>query len=411
MGSYGGTVRHGSTRARSRPRLAPLLALGCVLVLAAFASTACEGMPTARTATPTPMPTTTPTPTHPGITLLSVAVGQTALPSPDGTMLATADSHPVTVTIYTLQGKVLAQATAPANSVFSYHWLPDSSGLLIWPEDPSGPPGPLSVLSPQGSMQSTGLPSVDATPSPDEMWIAAATGYGVSSSPSAVEVAPRHGGAVRTLASGVGVRLLGWQGSSVVYAANGNIYAMSPTGGSARLLVSEGGVAWGPPDGIPPFMSPDGQVLIFFGRQHGFARLVGTQVLPIPPAAADAPADTQLVLWTGPHEALGLVGVTTADVEVEVVTVDMVSGELVQDTGAKAPPIVEALSGEWVAAWAQAALGQPETLHFTNLVTTREVDLGPAPTPGEVYSLGHGQFLLNGRGQSYLLDPTAAGLA
>jgi hypothetical protein len=382
-----------------------LLTLGCALLLFVLVVTGCTSAPTARTSTPTPTLTSaiTPTPTQPGITRLSAALAAVETPSPDGTMLAGADSHPVAVTIYTVQGKILARVTAPPNNVFFYRWLPDSSGLLIWSDDPSGTSGPISILSPQGSIQSTGLPSLYATPSPDISWIASEVYNGSPSLPSAVEVAPRHGGAVRTLVSGVGVTLLGWQGANVVYSANGAIYAISQSEGTAHLLVSEGGVAWGPPDGLGPTISPDGQVLFLFERHQGFARLVGAQVLKLPSPILELP-----IIWAGPHQAIGVSGSNDVTVEGEVMIVDMVSGAVVQDTGTKAPVDIQALSGDWLGAWAQAASGQPETLHFTNLSTKREVDLGPPPTGGGFYSLGQGRFFLNGNGESYLLDPAAA---
>jgi len=397
------TFHAAMTPARQALRRGRVVAWSFALLLTVLAATGCESTPTARTPTPTLAPTITPTPR--GITRLSVAIAGAALPSPDGTMLAGADLHPVTVTIYTLQGKVLAQDTAPPNDVLAYRWLPDSSGLLVWPLETYGQPGALSILLPQGSVQSTGLPALNATSSPDGTWIASEAYYGDPSLPSSVDVAPRHGGAVRTLTTGVGVGLLGWQGNTVIYAANGNIYASSPSGGAARLLVSEGGVAWGPTEGVGPIMSPDGQVLILFERHQGFARLVGAQVLPLPPETVDV----QPIIWTGPHQAIGLSGSNDATVEAEVLIVDMVSGAVVQDTGAKAPVSTQALSGEWVGAWAQAAFGQPQTLHFTNLITKREVDLGPAPNGGGgFYSLGQGRFFLHGGGESYLLDPAAA---
>lgn len=389
--------------ARQALRGARRVALSCALLLVVLAATACEITPTARIPTPTPTPTISPTPAQPGITRLNLPITGAALPSPDGTMLAGADVRSRTVTLYTLGGAVLAQFTTPQNAVLNYNWLPDSSGLFVWPLDLSSlAPGPLSILSPQGSVQSTGVSAFDAALSPDGAWIAA-THFSSDSSPSSIEVVPRRGGAVRVLASGMGIGLLGWQGGNVIYAANGNLYAIALSGGAAHLLVSEGGVAWELTVGVGSIMSPDGQVLILFARHQGFARLVGAQVLPLPPQIMSP------IIWTGPHQALGYIGEGDADVESDVVIVDMVSGTVVQDTGAKAPAPVQALSGEWVGAWAQAAFGQPVTLHFTNLTTKREVDLGPAPNGGGgFYSLGQGRFFLHGNGESYLLDPAAA---
>lgn len=396
------------------PRIQRLVALSCALFLTVLATTGCDSMPTAPSRTPTPR--ITPTPTRPGITRLPVSIAGAALPSPDGTMLAGADPHPITVTIYTLQGKALAHADAPPNEVLGYSWLPDSSRLLIWPEDPNGPPGPISLLSPDGAVQSTGLQAIEAAPSPDGTWIASQRLFTSQSAPSSVEVVPRQGGAVHVLASGIGVRFLGWLGADVIYAANGNIYAISPSGDAVHLLVSDGGVAWRPPDGVGPMMSPDGQVLFLFERHHGLALLVGSQILPLPQQITfPQPCCGEPLPWAGPHQLLGFraTGEIYADVEYDMVIVDMVSGAVVRETGAKAPASIQALSGEWVGAWASvphATTGTPDTLHFTNLRTKREVDLGPPPNGGGgFYSLGQGKFFLHGGGESYLLDPAAAG--
>ncbi len=344
-----------------------LSALSCVLLLAVAA---CASTPTA----PAPTPTITATPAQPGVTQLDLPIAGAALPSPDGTMIAGADAYvkPHTVTIYTLDGTVLARASAPQGDVLLDSWLPDSSGLLIWPFDPSSSlPGPLSILSPQGAIQPTGLPSINVVASPDGAWIAS-LGFTDDSSPSAVEVAPRHGGAVRTLASGVGVMLLGWQGTNVVYAANGNIYAIAPSGGAAHLLTSEGGVDWGPPAGPNRLARRMGRCS-FVGERHPSWRLCIGRLT----TAGIAPYDAQIpdVLWAGPHQAIGLTGSNDMTVEAEVQLVDLVSGAA-EDTGAKTPLFIQALSGEWLGAIATPASG-PDRLHFTNLSTKHEVDLGP----------------------------------
>ncbi len=229
-------------------------------------------------------------------------------------------------------------------------------------------------------------------------------GFTTESSPSVIEAAPRRGGAVRTLASGVGAMLLGWQGTNVVYGANGNIYAIAPSGGSARLLASEGGVDWGPPGGVSSQDSPDGQVIFLTSPPHSAAMLVSSQLLPIPPTIHFP------VLWAGPHQAIELTGSNDMTVEAEAQLVDLVSGAA-EDTGAKTPLMIQALSGEWLGAIATPASG-PDRLHFTNLSTRQEVDLGLAPAGvGAIYSLGGGKFFIQGAGKSYLLDPAAPGVA
>ncbi len=142
-----GVFGSGPSRVGSSLFAVRLAVLSCAAALVEFASAGCGSAPTAisRTPTPTATPTITPAPTQPGITPLNLPIAGPALPSPDGTMIAGADAEeqPHTVTIYTLDGTVLAQASAPQGDVLFDSWLPDSSGLLIWPFDPqassSGP--------------------------------------------------------------------------------------------------------------------------------------------------------------------------------------------------------------------------------------------------------------------------------
>ncbi|MDE3088789.1 MAG: hypothetical protein KGJ80_05335 [Chloroflexota bacterium] len=307
-----------------------------------------------------------------------------------------------TVALYDLEGHGRGQYESPNGLRLSALWLPDSSGFFIWNVvlDQASKPGPVVVMERNGKVHSTGLEGIDPAISPNRAWVAA-THLGQASSRNAVQVVSYSGGAARTVVEGENVLFLGWEGDQIVYFAKGGIYAIPVVGGSATRFVSlrpEDDVTQPP---VGPISSPDSQVLIVFLNQTPFVLARGKlrSLMEAEAGAFPLPAvASQLGLWTGPHEALGLLPPQS-----ELVILDLLTGAVERHTGLYGIDMADAVSWPWLT-WRAGTL-----IHITSLETKIDLNLGEEPVAGGIFPLGEGRFLLHGNGETYLMNPSLAG--
>ncbi len=351
-----------------------------------------------------PVPLPSPSAATGAIQRLPVTIRGGVLPAPDGSLLVGWDvengAGRPTVALYDLEGHVHGRYESSNAHRLSAVWLPDSSGFFIWDMviDQTTKPGPVMVMERNGKVHSTGLEGINPAISPDRVWVAG-THLGQVPSENAVQVVSYSGGAVRALAESETALFLGWEGDQIVYFNKGGIYAVPVTGGSTTRLVSlrpEDDVTQ-PPGG--PINSPDGQVLIVLLNRAPYVLArgklrsltdVAANVFPLP-AVASQPG-----LWTGPHEALGLLP------QSELVILDLLSGTVESHTGLYGIDMADAVSWPWLT-WRAGTV-----IHATNFETKIGLNLGEEPVAGGIFSIGEGKFLLHGDGETYLINPSLA---
>lgn len=343
-----------------------------------------------RSARRTALPTPTSIPLHVGIQELPIVANGALSPSPNGSMIM--DLTPTTLNLFNLNGRNLATYTSSAGPYLIAVWLADSSGLLVWrsPSDVKDA-GAIAIMDTHGHLSPTGLVGIDPASSSDGKWLAA-TEPGATFVANSVAVVPRTGGEPRIIASAA--TFLGWQAGRIIYysSASSNLYAANPADGTSEFLTyTDVGDLRPPAEG--PAASPDGKVLVVHAVSGDRTMLLaGASLLPYPATAITADP----LLWVGPHAMLGA---TSDD---DMLIVDAISGQVTRDTRITIDGNIEVISANWVA-WTDIAT-DPETLHLTNLLTGKDVNLGELPVPGPLLICGSGRFLLYGAEASYLID-------
>lgn len=339
-----------------------------------------------------------------GLQRLSFVGEGVVRPSPDGTLLAVLTDGGTTLTLYTIAGQARGHFSASAgHQVYMPGWLPDSSGMFVADIDYSAQTAtpPLLIMAPDGSTHPTGLDAGwqdgDApVVSPDNQWIAAAASTTVCCS-TQVEVAPRAGGTphiVPRASTTDSDWLLGWQNGQIIYFDSNQaaIYAISPTGGSAQLLMQTPNKVLLVPDALG--LSPDGKALSLTTSRGEHWVLAGTQLQQAPPAMAE-----MTYVWSGQgHTVLATLGGHAS-------LVDVVTGAIVHDTGIAASDVY-AVAGDW------AITATGGGLHALNYIKNVDHALGLASGGFDAFALGPGRFLLHQQqtpGDTYILDSALLG--
>jgi hypothetical protein len=322
---------------------------------------------------------------------LPIPIVDQILPSPDGSLIA--NNQSTSIVLYDLQGHLLAHIGSQSNLFLYGLWLSDSSGLLTW-EGECGPgaklPNPIILVDRQGTPRPTGLKGCDPIPSPDGIWIASERDES-NSGPTVIEIVPQAGGSARALVRGPMLNLVALQRDQVVYSAPDGIYTISLTGTNKTKVLP-----LGPEDDVHQLLfgalrSPDGQVWVLINGRMPILLAQGT----IRPAPPDYP------IWIGPHEAISLA------TDNQIMFVDMLTGQVVRETGIHINGSPQAVSGSWFAWTSYTDLA----IHLTNFETGADLNLGNELISGDVFSLGNGRFLhhQNGSPINYLIDPSLAG--
>jgi hypothetical protein len=363
-----------------------LVAIFLVLTCATAAYISSSSRNTPRTAFPAP----TTIPLHVGIQKLAIVANGALSPSPNGTMVADLTSK--ALKLFSLNGQSLATYTSSTGPYLNAVWLPDSSGLFVW-RSPSNvkDAGAIAIMDTHGHLSPTGLVGIDPASSSDGKWLAA-TEPGAAAAANSVAVVPRTGGQPRIIASAA--TFLGWQAGRIIYYSpvDSSLYTANPADGTSVFLThADVGELRPPSEG--PATSPDGKVLVVHADSGDRTMLLtGASLLPYPAAAIAADP----LLWVGPHAILGA---TSDD---DMLIVDVITGQVTRDTRIVIDGNIEVISTNWVA-WTDIAT-DPETLHLTNLLTGKDVNLGELPVPGPLLICGSGRFLLYGAEASYLID-------
>ena len=340
----------------------------------------------------------------PGLQRLAFVGEGVVRPSPDGTLIAVVTDGGTALTLYSIAGQARGHFSASSgHQVYTPGWLPDSSGLFVADIDPNAQTAtpPLLIMAPDGSTHPTGLDAGANTGdapvvSPDNQWVADAASTAVCCS-TQVEVAPRAGGTKHIVPRANSTDsdwLLGWQNGQIIYFDSNQaaIYAIPPTGGSAKLLMQTPNKVLLVPDAIG--LSPDGQALSLTTSRGEHWVLAGTHLQQAPPAIA-----AFTYFWAGQgHTVIASLGGHAS-------LIDVVTGAVVHDTRIAASDVYAVAGG-----WAITATGGG--LHAINYATNVDRALGFASGGFEAYALGPGRFLLHHQqtpGDTYIVDAALLG--
>jgi hypothetical protein len=263
------------------------------------------------------------------------------------------------------------------------------------------------IIDRLGHATQTGLRGGDVALSSDGNFIAAVLPSSGSSDfhrGAAIQVQPRSGDSVTTVATGTQLSLIGWQNGRVVYEDGFILYAVAPTGGQPTWLTeTPRQFDMGTPE-AGPSRSPDGTVLILRRGHLGYVALVDGHIRDLP---AGSLSGQDGIFWLGPHQALAIDGEGIAN----AVVIDVSRGTIERSSHIRIGD-VRAISGSWVA-WLDLSSPLVPTLHLSDLDSGRELNLGTPPLSGRVASMGKGAFLLygvdpSGQGAVYLARASAA---
>jgi hypothetical protein len=346
--------------------------------------------------TPATQPSSTPSSNqaHTPFTPVTFPVSGLIAGSPDGRLFAVLARSQREARLFTLDAHPIASVSSPSGDPMLDRWLPDSSGLLVWPVPPQGGSGHLTVIDADARVESTGLPGGDDALSPSGAWLAATEPD--PSGAASIVVTERHTSTPNTVARGR-VRLLGWSASDVIYTDDVDVYAVSPIrDGRRRIVAVPAGSQLGEPE-LGASTSPDGQVTLVRKNHLGYLALAGDALTPLP---AEIIAGPDTVFWSGGgHDALGL------SFDGRIVYVDVGSGKVTGQTLAAVPrdtAYIEAISGDNLE-WESLA---DHHAHVTSLRNGKDHDLGRKPEPGLVMQVSGGRFLLAASdGHAFVFGP------
>lgn len=242
------------------------------------------------------------------------ALGDFMRLSPDGQTVISLVQGPKGVTAYyvfqRLDGTVIGRLDN-LTAMSWPEWLPDSSAVFI-ALAAGQRAGPLGVLRADGRLIETGLDDANPALSPDGKWIAAERQEGccVGIRIHEIQIAPRAGGAMRTLVTSTDaapqpVSLLGWSsGGEVIYRDGAHIRSVTLDGRITELSGAPIGRSYMTRSAV----SPDGRVILgcaadplaFWVISGGTVADLGLQ--PAWPLRIPWCSRPDEVIWLGAHE-------------------------------------------------------------------------------------------------------------